>query len=520
MSGTQVELEPDSTSEAVDGRRGPPRRWSWRRAAVHLLTTLYVVAVIVALVVSPLAGIALAGVGAVFLLFRQVDLDATTILTLYLLLLALVPASYVVPALGGAGTPAGIVALGVGYWWVLERTAPGTGTPKVPGSAGFQPFRAAVVFYVLTAGSAFVVAFSRPLSSVEVNGAARALMGVAGTAGVALLASDGLRSRARFDVLVNRLLNLGVVMSLVACVQFFTDFDPVAGWRIPGLSANQELASVVERSVVNRVASTTLHPIEFGAVVAILLPIAVHAAMYSPHDRRSWRWIRVGLLGLALPLSVSRTAVVVAVVVVAMMWPAWAWARRIRFLAAAVAFLFVVRAVVSGLLGTIVALFTSFNEDPSTSGRTDDYARVGEFFSERPLLGRGIGTLDPGQYFFLDNQLLMTLVTGGIVGVLGMLVIIGTAAALGRQVYWHALTEEARNLGASLAAAIVGGFIGFLTFDALGFPVFAGVLFLLMGLAGALWRLEVAPNGRTYANPRAARRADLRAEIGVASDRR
>ncbi len=390
----------------------------------------------------------------------------------------------------------------------------------MPGPTGFQPFRAAVLFYVLTAASAFVVAFSRPISSVEANGAARAMMGVAGTAGVALLAADGLRSRSRFDVLVNRVLNLGVVMSLVACTQYFTDFDPVANWRLPGLTANQELASVVERSVVNRVASTTLHPIEFGAVVAILLPLALHSAMYAPRERRSWRWIRVGLLGLALPLSVSRTAVVIAVVVVAMMWPAWTWSRRIRFVAAAVVFLFAVRAVVSGLLGTIVALFTSFNEDPSTSGRTDDYERVLEFFGQRPLLGRGIGTLDPGQYFFLDNQLLMTLVTGGIVGVVGMVVLVATAASLGRQVYWHAASEEARNLGASLAAAVVGGFTGFLTFDALGFPVFAGLMFLLMGLAGALWRFEVAPTGRTYANPRAASRADLRATIGVAPDGR
>ena len=101
-----------------------------------------------------------------------------------------------------------------------------------------------------------------------------------------------------------------------------------------------------------------------------------------------------------------------------------------------------------------------------------------------------------------------------------MVVLVATAASLGRQVYWHAATEEARNLGASLAAAVVGGFTGFLTFDALGFPVFAGLMFLLMGLAGALWRFEVAPTGRTYANPRAASRAGLRATIGVAPDGR
>lgn len=489
-----------SPTPAVDrGRR--PSTLSFLAAGVFLGL------VVVALAVRPIVGVALAALGAIFIVFRQIDLDATAVLTVYLLLLTLLPASYVVPALGAAGTPAGIVALAVGYWWVLERTVPRPGGQVAPEVTGFQPLRAALAFYFVTAAMAFVVSFSRPLTTIEANGTARAMIGVAGSVGLALLASDGIRSRDRLNVLVNRALNFCSIMAVIACVQYFTDFDPVAGWNIPGLKLNQDLASVTERSVVTRVASTTLHPIEFGAVVAIMLPLALHTALYAEPRVRARRWARVGLLGLALPLSVSRTAVVIAVVVIVMMWPAWTWARRLRFAAAAAVFLLAVRAAVSGLLGTILALFTSFNQDPSTTGRTDDYGLVLEFFSERPLFGRGIGTLDPGLYFFLDNQLLGTLVTGGLFGLAGLLVLIGTAATLARQVYWHGPNEESRHFGAALAAAIVGGAFGFLTFDALGFPVFAGLMFLLMGMAGAAWRLELAGAGRAYTNPRVGRSA-------------
>jgi hypothetical protein len=479
-----------------------------RRRAL-ILRAAFTLALIAAFAWKPLAGIALVALGAIYLLFRNLDLDATTILSLYLVLLTVIPSTYVIPALGAAGTPAGVVALGCAYWWILERTAPRSATQADLSRGSLQPIRVALAFFSLTSATAFVVAFSRPLTGVEANGAARAMIGVTGLVGVALLAADGMRSRERLGVLVNRLLNLGALMSIVACLQYFTDFDPVERLHIPGLLLNQDLSSVMERSVVNRVASTTIHPIEFGAIVAILLPLAFHTAAYAEPSVRTRRWFRLGLLGLALPLSVSRTAVVVAGVVFLMMWPAWTWARRLRILAGGAAFLLAVRALVKGLLGTIAALFTSFNEDPSTQGRKDDFSHVWTYFEQRPLFGRGLGTFDPTQYFFLDNQIFMTVITAGLFGLAGLLLLVVTAATLARQVFWHGSNDETRHFGAALAASIVGGFFGFLTFDALGFPTFAGLMFLLMGMSGAAWRLEVAGRGRRYTNPRHSKLASV-----------
>jgi hypothetical protein len=50
------------------------------------------------------------------------------------------------------------------------------------------------------------------------------------------------------------------------------------------------------------------------------------------------------------------------------------------------------------------------------------------------------------------------------------------------------------------------GAVGFAVFDGLGFPMAAGLLFLVMGLVGALWRLvrsdgwDVSSVASTYAD--------------------
>ncbi len=480
-----------------------PRRPVW-----GVIAALYVLALLFTAFWQPLVALVLSVLGILYLVFRLVDLDATTVLSIYLLFLMLLPASYVVPSVGAAGTPANALALGCGYWWILQQTAPSPASSTIPRIDSLQPLRVALMVFMLTTAASFVVAFARPLTSVESNGAARSLLSAAGLTGVALLASDGIVNRDRLDVIINRILNVAGLMAIVACLQFFTDFDPVLRWRVPGLELNRDLLAVSARSVVNRVASTTLHPIEFGGVVAMLLPLALHTAFYCEKRLRFRRWARVGLLGLALPLSVSRTAVVILAVALLMMWPAWKWARRLWFLAGSIVFLLVVRGLVSGLLGTIVSLFTSINEDPSTSGRTDDYEKIWVLWGERPLFGRGLGTFDPVQYFFLDNQLLMTLVTGGLVALGGLVFLVVVGTSVSRQVYWHALDEETQHLGATIAASVVGAFFGFATFDALGFPVFAGLFFLLIGIGGAAWRIEVMPHGRTYANRRHRKQAD------------
>ena len=47
----------------------------------------------------------------------------------------------------------------------------------------------------------------------------------------------------------------------------------------------------------------------------------------------------------------------------------------------------------------------------------------------------------------------------------------------------------------ALSAGLIAGFVLFFTFDALSFPVFAGLMFLYVGMVGALYRLNAGKHG-------------------------
>jgi hypothetical protein len=49
-------------------------------------------------------------------------------------------------------------------------------------------------------------------------------------------------------------------------------------------------------------------------------------------------------------------------------------------------------------------------------------------------------------------------------------------------------------LGVSLSASILVLGVTFATFDGLGFPIAAALLFLLLGVTGALWRIVGGPS--------------------------
>jgi hypothetical protein len=447
---------------------------------------------------NPALGLAgFAGV-AVWLAMQRLHYSAVTALTLYLALLFLIPGRWVVPSLGALGTPAGLVSVGCGLWWLFEMLRTDGHSP-----ANNPPIRVLAFLLLVSVCTALIAAYTRALDPVEASGATRGFIRIVGLLGVTLLAAEGLRTRERLDLLLDRLLDIGGVFAAIGILQFFTDFDPVTQIRIPGLVLNQDLAEVATRSALNRVASTALHPIEFGAVLAVLFPLALHRVIYLRQDRRFVHWLRFGLIAFAIPLSVSRTAVVTLGVGLLTMWPVWPWRRRVNVVLAASLFMVTVRSLVPGLLGTIGALFTNFNDDPSVQGRTADFGQLWAFVGQRPLFGRGFATFDPSIYFFVDNQIMLTLVSGGIIGLLGLVIFVLGGATLARQVYWHGADDETRHLGASLAGAIAGAFASFFTFDALSFPVMAGLVFTLVGLAGAAWRLEVRPSGRCYTSPRA-----------------
>jgi O-antigen ligase len=283
-------------------------------------------------------------------------------------------------------------------------------------------------------------------------------------------------------------------MAVLGEIQFIFGIDVVQRISIPGLSLNADLVGIATRGEgeFRRVAGTASHYIEFGVVAALLLPLALHYALYA-RDRaeRQWRWTICAVLGAAVPFSISRSGFVCLVVAMVVLAALWNLRMQAMALVVGVVAVGALRFVVPGLIGTILALFRNLGNDPSVQNREIDYPIVFRYVAERPWFGRGPGTFLPERYILLDNEILGTLVSTGYIGLASLLAVFAVALWLSRSVAKHTAQPENRHLAQALAASIVGALVASATFDSLGFPIFAGTLFLLVGAVGALSSLDV-----------------------------
>lgn len=408
--------------------------------------------------------------------------DGVTALTIYLVALVAIPAHLVVAPLGGAGAPAVVVAMMCTGWWLWYQVR-----RVVPGEIG-QPVRTAYFLVVVSFTASYAVAMFRPISGTEYSTAHLGMVMLAGWGGVLLVGNDGAPSLSRLLSLARRTVAAGGGLATLGVLQFFTGQQIVDRVHIPGLSANGALVSLGTRDGFARPAGTALHPIEYGAVLTMLLPIAVALAL---DDRsRSWlrRWYPIGIIALAIPLSISRSALVSALAGILVL--AIAWTPTVRRLAAAVALLGTLGLYIAvpGVLGSLTGLFVGIHDDTSAQSRTGSYDIAGEFISRSPWLGRGFATFLPA-YRILDNQLLGLLIEVGVVGLVSFLVLLGAGVWCGVRARRLSPDPLFQGLGQGLAGGLCAALCSLALFDGLGFPMSGGMLFVVLGLAGGLLRL-------------------------------
>ncbi|MFI0356753.1 O-antigen ligase family protein [Actinomadura sp. 9N407] len=410
--------------------------------------------------------------------------DAVTVLSVFVFVLTMVPARFVVGPLGAAGTPAGVMAV-LCLGWYLSSMITARTTPL----RGPQPTRSVVVLFGCSILAAYAAAMGRSIPGLEANGADRGLILMLGWIGVALLAADGIPTLERLEAVRRRLVTGGGVIAVVGGLQFFTGLDLAAHLAFPGLTTSTSYTSLLQRDEFNRPMATATHPIEFGVVLAMLLPLALHGAIHSEPGRRFRGWLPVGLIMIVLPMTVSRSAVlgmVVAGVVILPVWPAM-W--RVWALLAVGLLSVALRAVVPGLIGTLTSLVSSIGSDSSTVTRTDDYAVIGEALGTRPWFGQGFGTYLPQTYRILDNQYLLSLVETGLVGMVLLLVVLMSGWVMARKARKASTDPATRHMAQCFAASMAVAMASYATFDAFSFPMAASLTFLCLGCSGALWRL-------------------------------
>lgn len=416
---------------------------------------------------------------------RRRKIDAVTLLSVWLVLLLAIPQRFVLAPVGAAGGPATLFA---GLLLCVYLVA--WLHPLFTVDHGRQPIRIAAVLFTCAMFASYVSANRHAIPTLELNGADRAVIFMFGWIGVLLLAADGIDSMDRLKTLIRRIVLLVTAMATLGITQFFTGLDAAQYIKIPGLTSIVAFTDLAgERGGLNRPSATALHPIELGALLAMTLPLAVHQARFAPPGLRFRRWLQVALIGMALAMTLSRSAILGLVVCLVVVLAAWPKKDR-RFAYVVILGSFVAMWItVHGLVGTISGLFLHFGSDSSTTSRTGALSAAKPFISQHPWFGRGFGTYMPQTYFFLDDQYLGSLIETGIVGIATLLTLFATGWCVARGARRVSTDAETRHLGQCLAASVAVATVTFATFDAFSFVMAAGLTFLLLGCAGAAWRL-------------------------------
>jgi O-antigen ligase len=411
--------------------------------------------------------------------------DAVTVLTIYLFLLLFIPYYVQFSPLGGAGAPSTIFAAALmGLYLVLWLR------PAFRLDRERQPIRVIAVLFTCVTIASYVSASRHAMPTLEQNGADRGLILIFGWLGVLLIAVDGIDQADKLGIIIRRIV-LGVtVIAAIGITQFFTGLDITKYISIPGFANVITYSNVIVRNGLNRPASTAAQPLEFAAVLAMCLPLAIHRARFAPPGRLRRRWLQVLIIAAALPMTVSRSAILGLIVVAIVLIPTWPkYDRRIAY-AAIFIFLATAAVAIHGLLRTFLSLFNNQGAaQASTQSRESAFASAAPFIAQHPWFGLGFGTFPPQTYFYTDDQYLNSAIVTGIVGLLALLALFIAGWLVARSARRSVVNAETRDLAQSFAASIAVAAVSFATYDALSFTMSAGLTFLFLGCIGALWRL-------------------------------
>lgn len=417
---------------------------------------------------------------------RRQERDAVSLLTLYLVLLLVVPAPMVIAALGQVGGPATLIALAAFASWCWNSWQPSRRHTIS------RLVRNAALGYLLVVLAAYAHSALLPIPPDERSPADSELIRSVGFVGLVCLMSSFVSSRDRLMAFVERVAQGMGVLGILAVLQTLTHQVIINRLSIPGLSPGLATADLQVRGVLIRPSGTSTHPIEFAAVLAMGLPLLLVVARREGPHRRVYIGASV-LVALVVLMTGSRTSIVCGAIAFVAMLPAWP--ARTRFgvttlVAALVGAMFVVK---PGAVGTIRGLFQGASNDSSVKSRTNSYAIVQEFWERHIWIGRGAGTFLP-KYWILDDQYLQVLLGAGVIGVVAIACLMGSAVLAATRAAKSAAAPGDRELAIAARASVLAGAGALALFDAFSFAQAAGMFFLSLGVCGAVDSLRDRPS--------------------------
>jgi O-antigen ligase len=415
---------------------------------------------------------------------RPTYIDAAVLLSLTVVLLAVIPARLIIPGMTDLGRPALIVGFLLFFWWLVTRFSTGLVMP------GPQPLRWAffAFFGVLMVG--YAVGFMRGLTSMESNAADRTMLYFCVFGGVALTAADGLPNWFRLRSLLKVLVVSATFVAAIGVLEYLLQRPLTDYLAVPGLQAKGWVPVLQDRGAAVRVASTTSHYIEMAAFLALVLPCALHFAIFSRRPMRRWlAVVATVIIAAGIASTISRTGIIAVTIMFLALFPVWTW--RMRYNIGVMITILLAGGVASspGLIHTLLHLFDNPSKDSSIAVRYERYPMAFKIIGQRPWFGRGTGTWVPPQYQIMDNEWLALMLSNGILGAVAYAALHITAIAVAWMALKRSTDQDTRHLCAALISTQFMALVVAATFDSLSFATFATTLALTTGMCGTVWRL-------------------------------
>jgi hypothetical protein len=414
---------------------------------------------------------------------------AIVLLQVFAVILFVIPSDTVIKPIGAGGYAAGLVGL-FAFAAYLSVSLLGLHKPL----ARRHPIRAVLCLLWLSVLASYVVMDRNAMTVAELASADRLLMQLAVITGVALIAAEFVRSLHDVRSVLRLICWGGAFCGVVAALQFWVSLDVAPYLRdLPGFSLNASDVGIGTRGGLNRVAGTSMYPIELGVVAGMLLPLAIYMAIYDTERSPRQRWAPVGLIALAIPASVSRSAVISVVAALGVLVVLLPARHRLVALCALPFSLAAVFIASPGVIRTLLDFFGAGTTDSSVAARVTDYPLVERSLEHGLWFGQGGGTYLPDNLLdILDNQFLKTAIELGLVGIVALtsfLLVPAISALMARR---RSCDPELRVLCAALAGAALAAAACSFAFDSLSYPMFSGLYALVIGLIGAVWQLAAA----------------------------
>lgn len=396
--------------------------------------------------------------------------------------------NFIVPYTGLGQGPAQLLALVLTAAWALTRLRGGRGVPHV------IAFRLVVGGYLLSGVASYASASARGLSSALLAASDLGLVTRVAVIGFAVLVVEVVRTRRQLEIVVGTAVVAGVVSALAGLAQFATGVDVGGLLKLPGLQTlDTGIGATALRAGYARASGSASVPLEFGAVMTVLVPLAVTLYLVARRrGRRAWPWAGAVLVLVAAGgVSLSRSVFVgiaVAFVVLAAGWPV---RRTGAVLLAAGSAAVVAWLAAGGVVTDLVALVTQGTQDYSLQSRTDGRSYVLQQVVQHLWFGQGLGTYQTGVQPVLDNQYLSEIVETGLIGAAALVAVFVVVFVMTSRARVLDPDPDGRDLAAGLSASLAVVATVNLVLDTAGFVQILLLGWLVIGLCAASTHLSV-----------------------------